>query len=129
MVRVPPFEQFESPEAFASVLAHELVHWSGAAGRLNREFGKRFADSAYAMEELVAELGSAFCLADLGVCSVPRDDHASYLASWLSVLKADKRAIFTAASAASAAANFLGSAGAGAGVASEESEEITAELV
>ena len=127
VVRVPSFEQFQSPEAFASTLAHELVHWSGAENRLNREFGKRFADSAYAMEELVAELGSAFCLADLGVCSIPRDDHASYLASWLSVLKADKRAIFTAASAASAAAAFLGSAGVG--VVSEESEEIFAETV
>ena len=127
VVRVPSFEQFQSPEAFASTLAHELVHWSGASGRLNREFGKRFADSAYAMEELVAELGSAFCLADLGVCSIPRDDHASYLASWLAVLKADKRAIFTAASAASAAAAFLGSAGVG--VVSEESEETFAETV
>lgn len=108
-VNVPPFAQFESPDAFASVLAHELVHWSGAAGRLDRTKGKRFGDHAYAMEELVAELGAAFILADLGVCAVPRADHAEYLACWLSVLKADKRAIFTASSMASAAAGFLGS--------------------
>jgi len=34
-------------------------------------------------------------------------DHPQYLASWLSVLKADKRAIFTAASKVSEAAAFL----------------------
>lgn len=126
-VNVPPFAQFESPEAFASVLAHELVHWSGHESRLNREFGKRFGDSAYALEELVAELGAAFCMADLGLSVVPRDDHASYLAGWLAILRADKRAIFTAASAASAAAGFLGSfSGA---INSEESEEILSESV
>jgi antirestriction protein ArdC len=126
-VNLPPFAQFESPEAFASVLAHELVHWSGHESRLNRDLGKRFGDNAYAIEELVAELGAAFCMADLGLGVVPRDDHASYLASWLSVLKADKRAIFTAASAASAAAGFLGSfSGA---VSSGESEEILSESV
>lgn len=126
-VVLPPFSHFSSPEAFASVLAHELVHWSGAAGRLDRQFGKRFGDRAYAVEELVAELGAAFVLADLGVCSVPRDDHASYLASWLQVLKSDKRAIFTAASAASKAAEFLGSfAGL---VASGDGEDFSSECV
>ena len=90
-----------------ATLLHELTHWTGAEHRLARTFGKRFGDDAYAMEELVAELGSAFLCADLGLSSSPRADHASYLASWLKVLKADNRAIFTAASAAAKAADWL----------------------
>ena len=92
-----------------ATLLHELVHWSGADHHLARTFGKRFGDDAYAMEELVAELGSAFLCGDLGLSASPRPDHASYLATWLKVLKADNRAIFTAASAAAKAAEFLSS--------------------
>lgn len=98
-------------ENWYATLLHELVHWSGADHRLARKFGKRFGDEAYAMEELVAELGSAFLCGDLGLSASPRPDHASYLASWLQVLKADNRAIFTAASAAAKAAEFLQSQG------------------
>lgn len=90
-----------------ATLLHELVHWSGAEHRLARTFGRRFGDEAYAMEELVAELGSAFLCADLGLSSEPRPDHARYLASWLKVLKADNRAVFSAASAATKAAEWL----------------------
>ena len=59
------------------------------------------------MEELVAELGAAFLCADLGITPEVREDHAAYLAAWLEVLRGDKRAIFTAASRASAAAAYL----------------------
>ena len=75
---------------------------------MNRDFGrKRFGDEGYAMEELVAELGSAFLCADLGLAPAIRDDHAPYIASWLKVLKNDKRAVFTAAAHAQRAADFL----------------------
>ncbi len=90
-----------------AVLTHELSHWSGAQGRLAREFGKRFGDDAYAMEELVAELSSAFLCAELGLTPVLRPDHASYIGHWLKVMKGDKRAIFTAAAKASEAARYL----------------------
>src|SRR5262245_44981562 len=95
-------------EAYYGTLLHELVHWSGHAKRTAREFGKRFGDDAYAFEELVAELGAAFLSADLLLHHEPREDHAKYLKSWLSVLKGDKRAIFTAASKAEQAVTFLG---------------------
>jgi len=75
--------------------------------RLQREFGKRFGDNAYAVEELIAELGSAFLCADLAITPEPREDHAAYLAHWLAVLNAGKRAIFTAASAAKKARDYL----------------------
>lgn len=106
-VQMPPAGAFPVIENYYSTLGHELTHWSGHKARLDREFGKRFGNSAYAFEELVAELGAAFAMARLGICSEPREDHASYLASWLKVLKDDKRAIFTAASKAQAACDLL----------------------
>jgi antirestriction protein ArdC len=112
-IQLPPREAFigsltSTPaEAYYSTLLHELTHWTGAETRCNRQLGKRFGDQAYAIEELVAELGAAFLCADLGITDEPRADHAQYLASWLSVLKADKKAIFTAASKASETAAFL----------------------
>jgi antirestriction protein ArdC len=84
-----------------------LIHWTGHTGRLAREFGQRFGDQAYAFEELVAELGAAFVCAALGLRAEPRPDHAAYLAHWLGILKADKRAIFTAAAQAQRAADYL----------------------
>jgi antirestriction protein ArdC len=107
-VQMPPFEIFRDAESYYATLAHECTHWTRHEKRLNRAFGrKRFGDEGYAMEELVAELGSAFLCADLELTPEVRDDHASYLASWLTVLKNDPRAIFTAASHAQRAADFL----------------------
>lgn len=107
-VQMPPFETFKDAESYYATLAHECTHWTRHASRLERDFGrKRWGDEGYAMEELVAELGSAFLSADLDLCLQPREDHAAYIASWLKVLKDDKRAIFTAASHAQRAADFL----------------------
>jgi antirestriction protein ArdC len=104
-------------EAYYAVLLHELTHWTGTSFRLDRTFGQRFGDAAYAAEELVAELGSAFMCAELGITPAPRADHAQYLAHWLKLLKSDKRAIFVAAAKASEAARFLA---AGVGMPAEE---------
>ena len=94
-------------EGFYSVLLHEHIHWTGHANRLNRDLSGRFADSAYAMEELIAELGAAFLCADLGISVQPRRDHAAYIANWLQVLRQQKTAIFTAASSATAACRYV----------------------
>lgn len=107
-VQMPPFESFRDAESYYATLAHECTHWTRHTSRLEREFGrKRWGDEGYAMEELVAELGSAFLSADLDLTPEPRADHAAYIGSWLNVLKNDKRAIFTAASHAQRAADFL----------------------
>lgn len=107
-IQMPPFEAFHSAEAYYAVLAHEATHWTGGRGRLNRSFdGLRFGDASYAMEELVAEIGAAFICADLGLSPEPRADHADYIGAWLKVLKGDTRAIFTAASQAQRAADYL----------------------
>lgn len=107
VVQLPPPEAFRDAESYVATKAHELIHWTGHQSRCAREFGKRFGDQAYAFEELVAELGAAFLCADLGITPEVRDDHAAYLAHWLQVLKADKRAIFTAAAQAQRAADHL----------------------
>ncbi len=107
-VQMPPFETFKDAESYYATLAHECTHWTRHPSRLERDFGrKRWGDEGYAMEELVAELGAAFLSADLDLTPEPREDHAAYIASWLKVLKDDKRAIFTAASHAQRAADFL----------------------
>jgi len=94
-------------ENFYAILLHELTHWTGHPDRCNRELGSRFGSEAYAMEELVAELGAAFLCARLDITPVVRDDHAQYLANWLEVLKNDKRAIFAAAAKAQVAVDFI----------------------
>jgi antirestriction protein ArdC len=106
-ITLPPFAAFFTPTDYYSTRAHETGHWTSQAGRCNRELGKRFGDQAYSVEELVAELTAAFTLSHLGLSSEPRPDHAQYIGSWLKVLKADKRAIFTAASKAQQAADFM----------------------
>src|SRR5260221_645987 len=107
VIVMPTFGQFKTPEDYYSTRGHETVHWTGHETRCKREFGSRFETNAYAFEELVAELGAAFLCGHLNLTNEPRPDHAAYLASWLTVLKADKRAIFTAASAAQKAVDFI----------------------
>lgn len=106
-IQLPPPEAFRDAESYTATKAHELIHWTGHESRNAREFGKRFADKAYAFEELIAELGAAFLCAELAIAPEPREDHAAYLAHWLEVLKADKRAIVSAAAHAQRALDFL----------------------
>jgi antirestriction protein ArdC len=106
-VYMPGFDQFPDAVDYYSTLAHETTHWTSHGSRCDRQLGKRFGDEAYAVEELVAELGSAYTMAGLELELTPRKDHAAYIDSWLKVLKGDKRAIFTAASQAQKAADYL----------------------
>lgn len=105
LIAVPPKHQFRSLEQFYATNLHELSHWTGAKQRLDRDLGKRFGTQSYAAEELVAELSAAFLCAHLGIAGELR--HAEYIATWITLLKEDDRAIFTAASKASQAADYL----------------------
>jgi hypothetical protein len=93
-------------EAYFAVLGHEHIHWTGHGSRLDRNL-KRFGKAERAAEELVAEIGSAFLCAELGITQDVRPDHAQYLASWLQLLKDDPKAIFAAAARASEAVSYL----------------------
>ena len=106
-IHVPPFERFVDAETAIAVTLHECAHATGAPQRLDRDLSGRFGSNAYAMEEAVAELTASFVLADLSIAHEPRPDHAAYLSSWLTVLKEDSSAIFTAASKAQAAADWM----------------------
>ncbi|RWC69593.1 MAG: DUF1738 domain-containing protein [Mesorhizobium sp.] len=114
-ILMPDRERFDSEVHLYSTLLHELAHFSGAKHRLDRDLTGRFGNEAYAMEECIAECTAAFLCADLGVDHDPRDNAAAYLASWVAVLKNDKRAIITAAAKAQAAADYLTALQPGAG--------------
>ncbi len=113
LIRMPERHRFygsatmSAAEAYYATLMHELTHWTAAPARCERNLKGRFGSEAYAMEELIAELGAAFLCAELAITPELRPDHASYLANWLAVLKGDKKAIFTAASKAQQAVSYL----------------------
>lgn len=107
VVLMPDPERFGSGEAFYATLAHERAHWTGHPARLARDFGARFGDEAYAVEELCAELASAILGAELGLPVTHLDDHAAYIASWIRVLSAEPRRLLSVASKAEAAAGYL----------------------
>ena len=104
-IRMPARAAFRKPGEFYSTQFHELTHWTGHGSRLDREYGKRFGDSAYAREELVAEMGAAFLCAAVGIEG--KLQHPEYIGAWLDVLREDKRAVITAASHAQKASDFL----------------------
>lgn len=104
-ISMPAFEAFKGADQFYNVLFHELCHWTGHKSRLDRDLKNRFGSRSYAAEELIAELGAAFLSAEFGFDGNLR--HAGYLATWIDLLKADKRAFFTACSKASRAADYL----------------------
>ncbi len=106
-ILMPDRVRFVSEVHLYSTLLHEMSHWSGAKHRLDRDLSGRFGSESYAIEELVAELSASFLCADLGVAHDPRDNTATYLESWIKVLKNDKRAIVTAAAKAQSAADYL----------------------
>jgi antirestriction protein ArdC len=104
-ISLPRFEAFNSAAHFYSTAFHELAHWCGHKSRLARDLRHRFGEKAYAAEELVAELCSAFLCAEFSIDGDLR--HAGYIENWIGLLKADTRAFFTACSKAQAAADYL----------------------
>lgn len=106
LIRCPERRRFATAGDYYATLTHELTHWTAHESRLARDLSGRFGDASYAAEELIAELGSAFVCADLGIEGTLQE-HASYLDHWIDILNADKRAIVKAASLASAAHQYL----------------------
>jgi antirestriction protein ArdC len=105
LIYLPSQGSFADAASYYSTALHELCHWTGSTSRLGRKLGRRFGESAYAMEELIAEMGAAFLSAHCRLDG--RLQHASYIASWLEVLHRDKRAVFVAAAQAQKAADYL----------------------
>ncbi|MEH6533535.1 MAG: zincin-like metallopeptidase domain-containing protein [Photobacterium frigidiphilum] len=105
VITLPTKDRFASSSDYYATAMHELTHWSGYKSRLDRDLKNSFGSKDYAFEELVAELGAAFCCADLSVFG--KVQHEDYIAGWLKKLNDDKRFIFKAASLASKAHAFL----------------------
>jgi antirestriction protein ArdC len=105
-IGIPPKARFDSIEAYWATLLHELTHWTSHPSRCGRKVEGRFGSDAYAREELVAEMGSAFLCAQVGV-PLEGLQHDSYLDHWIRILQEDKRAIIRAASQARKASEFL----------------------
>lgn len=106
-IALPFYTQFRSKQAYASTAAHELIHWTGHESRLNRLAPAKWGDNTYAYEELIAELGAAFAVAQFGLVPAIREDHAPYIQNWINKLKADPKILVNAASKASQALQFL----------------------
>ena len=107
-VILPIMGQFDMVEEFYSTAFHELVHSTGATTRLNRDLGHRFGSDKYGREELIAEIGSAFCLALLGLDAQKCfDNSVAYLSNWMKAIKADPKAIIVAAGKAEKAVNMI----------------------
>lgn len=106
-INMPAFAAFKNADNFYATSFHEMTHWTGHKDRLERlkAMAARFGSEAYAAEELVAELGSAFQCAEFGFDGEVRN--AGYIAHWIRLLKDDPKAFFTAASAAQKAVDFL----------------------
>lgn len=107
-IQLPTKAQFHDEGGYYATALHELTHWSGHYSRLRREgiiSPSPFGSPSYAFEELVAEMGAAFLCAHAGIQGELR--HEGYLDSWLSLLKADKRAIFRASGQAREASEYL----------------------
>ncbi|MFW6086993.1 MAG: ArdC family protein [Myxococcota bacterium] len=105
VVRMPPRRTFRDRAGYDATLAHEATHWTGHPKRLDRALGNRFGNALYAREELVAEIGSAFLCAEMGVEG--RLQHAAYLDHWVRQLKEEPRLLVRAASKAQEAVRYL----------------------
>lgn len=105
MIQLPQPDQFATEDSYHATRLHELTHWSGHASRLNRLQPARYGSSAYAAEELVAELGAALLCAHLGVTGELR--HAGYIGNWIKLLEDHDRAFVSAAAQASRAVEYL----------------------
>ena len=106
-IQLPPVERFQTVDDYRSTWAHELGHWTGAEARLNRSFGARFGDQAYAFEELVAEGISLLLGLEIGVRPQMLDSHAAYLEHWGRLLEHRPNALVEAFGHAQRATDYL----------------------
>ncbi len=109
-VGIPPRDSFSSPESYYSTLFHELAHATGHTSRIGRDGIEKlnsFGSEQYSKEELVAELSAAMLSGICGITPATLDNSASYLRSWINVLRGDSKLVVSAASAAQRAADYI----------------------
>lgn len=111
MVRMPNITQFKYVQAYYTTFFHELIHSTGTPWRLDRDQGRVFGDKKYSYEELVAELGAVYLCAESGILHYTLRNSVAYLKGWrnalVNAMKDDEKFIFTAASKAQKAVDFM----------------------
>lgn len=108
VIQMPPRDAFKSESAYVGVICHELTHSTKVHNRCDRDYKSKYdSKEAYAREELVAELGAAFLCSEVGCIGETIENHASYINSWIQLLKHDKKAIFKAAADAQKSTDFI----------------------
>ena len=108
-IQLPLREDFYNAENFYSTALHELAHWSGGTKRLNRKINNHFGSDNYAFEELIAEIASIFLSIETGIQldNEHFQNHATYISSWIKILKSDNNKIFKASAEAEKAVKFI----------------------
>ncbi|WP_050179609.1 ArdC family protein [Domibacillus robiginosus] len=110
-ISVPPLKDYREAEEYYSVLFHELIHSTGHKTRLARkgitQGGVSFGDEVYSKEELVAEIGAAMLCGVAGIENVTIENSASYIQSWLRVLREDSKLIMYASAQAQKAGDYI----------------------
>lgn len=109
-ITMPRLEQFESSHGYYSVFFHEMIHATGHESRLNRDTltaSASFGSDTYSKEELVAELGSCFLCAEVGILQEEIENSVAYLQSWIKELKKDNKLIWKASQQAQKAVDFI----------------------
>lgn len=107
MIQLPEQHCFRDADSYYQTTFHEIAHWTGHESRLDRTFGKRFGDHAYALEELLAELTAAIVGVRMGIDATTRTDHAKYVKHWLKALKEQPECLMTVASKADKVAEYI----------------------
>lgn len=107
VIQIPDRHRFTSTAGYLGTVFHELTHWTSAPQRCDRQLGQRFGDHAYAVEELIAELGAAMLTGRYRIANQARPDHAAYLAHWLEVLGEEPTALLSIANQAQAAVDLI----------------------
>ncbi|MDX2277367.1 MAG: zincin-like metallopeptidase domain-containing protein [Hyphomonadaceae bacterium] len=107
VIGLPPIEVFNTQEDYSATLDHELVHACKAKHRCDRDFSKRYGESAYYVEEICAEVGACQLGAHLGLPPAHLHDHAAYIDHWIKLLKNDRRVFLDAAAKAQASVDWL----------------------
>ena len=105
-IQLPNKAQFETLTDYYATATHELAHWTGHDSRLKRDLTGTYGSESYAKEELRAEIASMFIQSDLGIPH-NTENHASYVGSWIKILKEDKNEIFRASKDASVIADYV----------------------
>lgn len=107
-ITLPSRTQFVTITEFYSTAFHEVTHSTGSAGRLDRDLINRFGTEKYAKEELVAEMGSAYILHNLGIATNGTSKNSvAYLTCWAKKIRDDSKFFWTACASAEKACRFV----------------------